>query len=76
MSLLSNFRIKSYDGVQYRIRLFGINVWLSNHCKKSGWFRFFGKGLKWKHESIGLLFSERNGYSKYLKIGKYIIGVL
>jgi len=46
------------------------------HFKDTGWFRLFGRGLKWKHESLGLLFSERNGYTKYLKIGKWIIGYL
>jgi len=44
--------------------------------KDTGWFRLFGRGLKWKHENLGLLFSERNGYKKYLKIGKWIIGYL
>ena len=40
-----------------------------------GWFRIFGKGLKWKDFSqYGLTFSERNYYDKWIKIGKWIIG--
>ena len=41
--------------------------------KDGGWFRLFGYGLTWKHERAGLMFSERNGYTKYCKIGKWII---
>lgn len=70
------FRLKIHDGTQYKLRLFGIDIWISNHFSDSGWFRFFGAGLKWKHERLGLLFGERNGYTKYLKIGKWIIGYL
>jgi hypothetical protein len=45
--------------------------------KEFGWFRLFNKGLSWKNVNImGLKFSERNGFSKYLKIGKWIISYL
>ena len=70
------FRLKIHDGTQYKLRLFGVTCWVSNHLANAGWFRLFGRGLKWKHESLGLLFSERNGYTKYLKIGKWVIGYL
>ena len=39
-----------------------------------GWFRIFGVGLSWRDiGAYGLLFSERNGYSSYLRVGKWII---
>jgi len=68
--------MKISDGTQYSLRLFGYTFWISNHLSNSGWFRLFGRGLMWKHEDIGLLFSERNGYTKYIKIGKWIISCL
>jgi len=47
-------------------------------CKynKGGWFRIFGIGMKWKHEKLGLLFSERIGKRKYIKIGSWVFGYL
>ncbi len=44
--------------------------------KDTGWFRIFGIGIKWKHEKLGLLFSERIGKRKYVKIGSWIFGYL
>jgi hypothetical protein len=35
-----------------------------------GWFRLFGYGLSWDTK---LKFSQRYGYKKYFKVGKYII---
>ena len=35
-----------------------------------GWFRLFGVGLSWNTK---LKFSQRYGYKKYLKVGKYVI---
>ena len=70
------FRLKINDGIQYKLVLFGVTIWVSNHFKYFGWFRFFGKGFKWKHENQGLLFSERNKITKYIKIGKWIIRYL
>ncbi len=41
------------------------------------WFRIFGRGLKIKDTTISpLFFSERNGYTKGIKIGKWYIGYL
>lgn len=61
----------------YSFRLFGINVFSIYYHKRLGWFRLFGKGLKWKDITVHpLIFSERNGYVKYLKIGKWSIGLL
>ena len=42
----------------------------------AGWIRIFGIGIKWKHEKHGLLFSERIGKRKYIKIGDWIFGYL
>lgn len=43
-----------------------------------GWFRFFDKrGLHWKNiDQHRLTFSERNGNTKYVKIGKWVIMLL
>ena len=42
-----------------------------------GWVRIFGKGLSWKnlHTHI-LLFGERNGYTKGIRIGKWYVSIL
>lgn len=58
---------------QYVLRFFGVVCWVSTHHSEYGWFRFFGRGLNWEHGKRGLLFSERNGYSKYCKFGKWIV---
>lgn len=42
-----------------------------------GWIRIFGYGFTWKDSyKQELLFSERNGYTKYLKLGKWIFKAL
>jgi len=41
-----------------------------------GWLRIFKYGVKYKNISIGLTFSERNGYTKYIKIGKYVFNLI
>jgi hypothetical protein len=66
----------SDDSTQYVLRLFGVTCWASIHSKKCSWFRIFGRGLMWKHIDNGLRFSERNGYKKYLRIGKWIVEYL
>lgn len=39
------------------------------HISESGgWFSFFKKGFFW---NTSLKFSQRNGYEKYIKLGKY-----
>ena len=41
------------------------------------WFRIFGKGLHFRNiNKHPLVFSERNGYTKYLLIGNIVIKVL
>lgn len=45
--------------------------------RHSGWFRIFGKGLKWKKLDVHpKTFSERNGFSKYIVINNWLIGYL
>lgn len=39
------------------------------------WIRFFGHGFYVKKQST-MLFSERNGFKKGLRIGKYYLGFL
>ena len=44
------------------------------YFNRSGWFRLFGRGLKWKDTSIHqLIFSERMGHTKGIQIGKWWI---
>lgn len=61
----------------WNISLFGIDVFCCYYSNKLGWFRIFGKGLSWKEISKHpLLFSERYGYKKTLKIGNWVFGLL
>ena len=61
---------------EYVLQIAGIRFGEGVYNPKFGWLRIFGRGLQWKHESRGLLFSERNGYRKYIKIRKWIIRYL
>ena len=58
---------------QFLLRLFGVTCWASLHFKTGGWFRLFGYGLTWKDETEGLMFSERMGYTKNWKLGRWIV---
>lgn len=66
----------SDNSTQYVLNIFSITIWASLHSEKCGWFRIFGIGLIWKHIDAGLRFSERYGYAKYLRIGKWIFEYL
>lgn len=58
-------------------KLFGVRVFSYYYHNRFGWFRIFGRGLKWKDTSMHpLIFSERYGYAKFMRIGKWIVGVL
>lgn len=63
----------SDDSVQYVLRVYGITIWCSLHTKYCSWFRLLGVGFLWKRFKYGLTFSERNGYKKYIHIGKWVI---
>ena len=42
-----------------------------------GWFRIIGKGLYWKDTTKHqLMFSQRNGYHKSVKLGKWYFQIL
>ena len=75
-----NFKFYNFSNgtyIHHSLVIFETNVWSYYYNNGYGWFRLFGKGLKWKNSLIhGLNFSERNGYSKVLKIGKWNIGFL
>lgn len=39
-----------------------------------GWFRLFGYGIHWKDTAKhGFLFSERYGFTKHIRIGRFLI---
>lgn len=62
-----DYKIFSVKGIFYLMHGNGI-----------GWFRVLnGYGMQWKDASrYRPLFSERNGYRKVIKIGKYSIRIL
>lgn len=59
------------------MKILGYYIWTYYYKDSFGWFRLFGKGLKFrditKHEPI---FSERNNHASYLQIKKWRIGFL
>ena len=70
-----NFRFYKFGSYHHSLKLFGFFVWSFHYMDGFGWFRIFGKGLKWKDSHRhSLTFSERNNYDKWIKIGKWIIG--
>jgi hypothetical protein len=45
--------------------------------KSAGWIRFLGRGFAYKDTKVhSLLFSERNGYTKRVQIGKWSMKLL
>ena len=65
------------DGDIHSITLFGYRVWLFYYHDRFGYFRLFGKGLKWKDVSVhGLTFSEREKITKALTINNWRISFL
>jgi len=69
-------KTKFEDSTQFVLCLFGVTCWASAHSKQTSWIRLFGIGLMWKHQDKGLIFSQRYGYTKYLKLGKWIVEYL
>ena len=61
---------------QTTFRMFGFPIYCSLTKGGSGWFRIFGIGLTWKHDTIQPMFSERIGKRKKIKIGEYRYGFL
>ena len=65
------------DGDIHSITLFGYRVWLFYYHDGFGWFRLFGKGLKWKNVlKHGLTFSERQKKKKPITINNWRITFL
>ena len=75
-----NFRFYNFNSLKalhHSLRLFGVNCWAFYYQDSFGWFRLFGRGLKWKDTTkYELLFSERNGYNKAITIGRWRISYL
>ena len=65
------------DVDRHSISIFGWKIWEYYYHERFGWFRLFGKGLKWKDVSIhGLVFSERQKKTKSLTINNWRISFL
>ena len=64
------YKIKTEDVLYHSIRIFGIVCWVFYYSNGFGWFRLFGKGLKWKNF---IKFPERTGYTRGLRLGKWEI---
>ena len=62
------------NGKNFSLWVGNCRVFCGNISKYSWWFRVFGRGISCRNGNVwGLRFSERNGYSKYMRIGKWII---
>lgn len=72
------FKVRELAGgsKQTIFRLFGICLWSCLVGKYCGWFRFFGVGLTWTHNSIPPMFSERIGKRKKITVGNYRYGII
>jgi len=58
-------------------RLFQTPVLCGVFDKELGWFRVFGIGVSWKDvNQHGLMFSERYGHRKHIRIGSYVFRFL
>lgn len=62
--------------IEFNLKLFNLYILSIVKDFDRGWFRLFGIGLSWKHENCGLTFGQRNGYSKYVRIGKWIFRLI
>ena len=69
-------KTKFEDSTQLVLCLLGVTIWTSLYSKNQSWFRLFGRGFMWKHQDKGLRFSQRYGYTKYFKLGKWFIEYL
>lgn len=57
-----------------RIRFFGYDLLFMHYYNRLMWLCIFNIGFVIKDINVhGLMFSERNGYKKYVKIGRWII---
>jgi hypothetical protein len=71
------YTYKNNGCISKSLTILGVDVWSCYYKHGFGWFRFFGKGIKWKNVSIyNYTFSERYGFSKGLNIGKWYVSIL
>lgn len=72
------YKVRELAGgsTQTTLRLFGVICWSCLRAKNSGWFRIFGIGMTWTHNSITPMFSERIGKRKKITIVNYRYGYL
>lgn len=76
--MIKKYKYSNYNNDrQYVLRLYGVSIWVMALSNGLGWMRLFGKGIHWKDTTKHrLYFSERNGYRKALKIGKWRLSLL
>jgi hypothetical protein len=55
------------------LKLFGVRIWQHNSGKNFFWFRIFGYGFLFSNDTKPKLFSERNGFTKSIRISRYMI---
>ena len=61
----------------YHFLWFCLNISITNGKLASFWFRIFRRGLSFKNIKLkGLNFSESHGYTKILRIGKWLVTIL
>ena len=72
-----NFSFADYNSIHISLRANKYSLFSMYYYKGFGWFRIFGIGIKFKnvakHE---LVFSERYGRRKYIRIRDWIISIL
>lgn len=69
---LKFYNFNTEDSLHHSLYVFGKNVWAFYYKNQFGWIRCFNKGFKWKNINIhGMSFSERNSYTKALKIWRW-----
>ena len=66
-------KYQNNGSTQWIYRICGVNILTIHRSYKLFWFRIFGKGLVFKHESLGLTFSQRFGKTKYTEMFGWII---
>ena len=65
------------DYTHYSVRLFGVSCWAYYSSDGFKWFRLFGIGLGFKDlTKFAMMFSERNGYTKHIILGKWLVRCL
>lgn len=75
MKIFYNFG--NYKTTYFCFSIFKYTIWVFYYYNRFGWFRLFGKGLRFKDVRVhGLIFSERIHESKALTINNWRISYL